>query len=534
MASSATHIIGGEIRYTYLGGGQYDIEMLIYRDPNGGPAFDNPAIFGVVDEFGAEVLTLNFMLDSINFVPLADDTCYASGTGDDVVVERGYYREIITLPDSTRGYTLIYQRCCRNATILNIPTPLNYGATYATGIPARDSIVNNSNPHFPLPPPIVVCANTPFFYNHSGIDADGDSISYSFWTPFTGGSQTNPQPIPSPPPFFPIPWAPGYSTNDWIDANPAFAIDPVTGIITGTPTTIGQYVTQIRAIEWRNGVQINVTWRDFQVNVVQCLPEPQPVILEQNDSCSGTGGTYTAAGFFFDDFNWVLTLPDGSQEALGSDSILNLSRTDTGAYVLSLVASNGICSDTASTDLWLYNPDIGLEILGPDSACFPQDEPFWTLSPDLPAEGVGTWFVNEVEQTGIQPDPDAFQVGLNQLVYRKNYRGCSWTDTTDVWWAICVDIETPNVFTPNGDGENENWYPFWEFAPERIEILIFDRWGVIVFEGGSDNPDLWEGWNGVNYSSKQDCPEGTYYFVVRGFAFGEVFSEKSGFLTLLR
>ena len=532
-ATSATHIIGGEIRYTYLGNGLYDLEMLVYRDPNGGPLFDDPAIFSIRDEFGAEVLTLDFFLDSMDFVPLSEDTCYASGSGLEVVVERGYYRDTVSLPDSTKGYVLIYQRCCRNATILNIPNPLTWGATYATRIPARDEHIN-SNPHFPSPPPIVVCVNQAFYYDHSGVDADGDSLSYAFGQPFTGGSQANPAPVPPPPPFTPIPWAPGYSTNNWIDANPNFAINPITGVITGTPTTIGQYVTQVRVTEWRNGENINVTWRDFQVNVVQCLPYPTAVILEQNDSCSGLNGTYIAAGNYFDEINWTLTLPDGTQEPLGSDSILTLSRPDTGAYILTLQVSNGICGDTVESELWLYEPDIGLGILGPDSVCFPQDQPEWNIVPNVPAEGSSAWYVNGVEQSGSVPEPSAFSAGYNQISFTKNYRGCSWSDTADVYWAICVDIKSPNVFTPNGDGENDNWYPFWEYEPERIEIVIFDRWGVKVFEGASDTPDLWKGWNGVNYSSKQDCSEGTYYWVVRGFALGEIFSETTGFLTLLR
>ncbi len=534
LTTSATHIVGGEVHYTYLGNGQYDIEMIVYRDPTGGPLFDDPALLGIFNDNGVEVLTLNFFLDSMNFVPLSEDTCYASGAGNEVSVERGYYHEIVTLPDSLTGYTLVYQRCCRNATIINILTPLDWGATYGTSIPPRVESIN-SNPRFPLAPPIVVCANESIFYDHSGIDADGDSLSYQFTTPYTGGDPLNPAPFPTPPPHTPIPWAPGYSANNWIDANPTVTIDPQTGIITGTPTTIGQYVTQVEVTEWRNGIPINVTWRDFQMNVVQCLPYPDASVIDNNDSCQGLSATYAAGGTDFIDIEWNLISPDGTQEFLGTDPVITVTRNDTGTYLISLVASNGTCFDTAFYEVWLYEPDIGLQILGPDSACYPVDEPSWTLTPDLPNEGIRNWQLNGIDKGDNFPDvPGDFVVGYNQIIFSQYYRGCLWSDSADVWWTSCVDIEVPNVFTPNGDGENEYWYPFWgEYYPERIEMVIFNRWGVKVFEGASNTPNLWKGWNGVNYSSKRDCPEGTYYWIVQGSAYGETFYE-TGFLTLLR
>ena len=533
LTTSATHIIGGEIRYTYIGNGFYDIEMIIYRDPNGGPAFDNPALVGLFDDNGVELFVAAVDLDSVNFVPFSADTCYANGAGQEVVVERGYYHETVQLPIDSIGYHLVYQRCCRNSTIINIPTPLQWGATYGTYIPPRNQMVN-SNPQFPLPPPIVVCVNEAFTYNHSGMDADSDSLSYFFGTPFTGGSPTDPTPIPIAPPHTIIPWAPGYSDAYPVDAAPGFAIDPVTGVITGTPNTIGQYVLQVVVVEWRNGVEINRTWRDFQVNVVQCLPYPVASIVLESDSCSGLTAVLSPAGTDYTSNTWLLYAPDGTFIEQSTDSLFNVAVADTGAYSVVLVLSNGVCSDSDSIPLWLYNSDVGLEILGLDSVCYPIDEPTWGIVPTLPAEGNSKWILNQVA-VGLDPPSDTeFKIGKNELIYLKRYRGCLWSDTLDVWWAGCADIEPPNVFTPNGDGQNEFWYPFWDVTPERVEIIIFNRWGTKVWEGASNNPDLFPGWNGVNYSSKKDCPEGTYYYVVKGFAFGEVFSQKTGFLTLLR
>ena len=50
LTSDATHIVGGELYYSYLGNNQYRIQLTVYRDCfNGVPPFDNPATVGVWD-----------------------------------------------------------------------------------------------------------------------------------------------------------------------------------------------------------------------------------------------------------------------------------------------------------------------------------------------------------------------------------------------------------------------------------------------------------------------------------------------------
>ena len=61
----------------------------------------------------------------------------------------------------------------------------------------------------------------------------------------------------------------------------------------------------------------------------------------------------------------------------------------------------------------------------------------------------------------------------------------------------CVDncplYELPNVFTPNNDGQNDEYTPFLPFRfVERIDIKIFNNWGNLVFE--TTDPFIrWEG-----------------------------------------
>ncbi|MDG2227950.1 MAG: gliding motility-associated C-terminal domain-containing protein, partial [Flavobacteriales bacterium] len=72
------------------------------------------------------------------------------------------------------------------------------------------------------------------------------------------------------------------------------------------------------------------------------------------------------------------------------------------------------------------------------------------------------------------------------------------------------DIFIPNVFTPNGDGENDIFAI--EVAGELnkcSDLKIYNRWGQIVFISTGGNTK-WDGHTNVGLA----VPEGTYFFVV--------------------
>jgi len=80
---------------------------------------------------------------------------------------------------------------------------------------------------------------------------------------------------------------------------------------------------------------------------------------------------------------------------------------------------------------------------------------------------------------------------------------------------VCFDIDQcslyqlPNVFTPNGDGSNDFFRPFPYDFVEKINIVIFNRWGTIVFK--TEDPDI--NWDGKEKTTNQDCSVGVYYYV---------------------
>lgn len=65
----------------------------------------------------------------------------------------------------------------------------------------------------------------------------------------------------------------------------------------------------------------------------------------------------------------------------------------------------------------------------------------------------------------------------------------------------------PNVFSPNGDGNNDTWNFFNLEFVESIEMTILNRWGNVVFETIDPNP-IWDG----KLPNGNDATEGVYFY----------------------
>lgn len=105
-----------------------------------------------------------------------------------------------------------------------------------------------------------------------------------------------------------------------------------------------------------------------------------------------------------------------------------------------------------------------------------------------------------------------------------NSAGCSDTVTSIV--TALEGILIPNVFTPNGDGTNDEFY-IPNSGLKEYSIEIFDRWGVKIFE--STAPDIhWDG----RSTSGQKCTDGTYYFILHAITNTKDYST-TGFVTLI-
>ncbi len=293
--AKATHIVGGDLSYQCIGNDQYIVTVKIYRDCYFGQAeFDNPirvTVFnGVNGDNQYDILFLT--LDEVNNIPFnSNNPCLSPPPN--VCVEEGIYEQVITLPYDPNGYHLATQRCCRNNTINNIYNPSTTGVTYTIYISDLAQSTCNASPVFNDFPPLIICGNEELLFDHSASDAEGDQVVYSFCSPLIGGSLSDPVPFAAtPPPFTPVTFiSPPYAPTNPLNGSPQVTIDANTGLITGTPNTFGQFVVGVCVEEYRNGALLSVTKRDFQFNVVQCLPPIVTATPSVPDCPSGAQGS---------------------------------------------------------------------------------------------------------------------------------------------------------------------------------------------------------------------------------------------------
>lgn len=350
----ATHIVGGEMNYHYLGGNTYRITLTVYRDCyNGIPPFDNPAAIGVFNESNQLIDDFDVPKTLEQPVPNAiNSPCLSPPTN--VCYRVAQYVFNVTLPSSGM-FTIAYQRCCRNSTVINVANVQGTGATYFAVI-NRGSAPVNSNPVFNNWPPTFICKDAPFTFDHAATDADGDSLVYEVSRPFDGGSQSDPAPDPPDnPPYSHVTFRPPYWTNDPFGGDP-LQIDRETGLLKATPNSLGQFVYGIKVKEYRNGVLIGETVRDFQVNVVSCPDITVASIYSPTIACGSLDANFLNTSYNAATYRW-----DFGDSASSSDtSILKnpvYTYPDTGDYMATLIAYSAMhpdCNDTARGLVHVY------------------------------------------------------------------------------------------------------------------------------------------------------------------------------------
>ncbi|MBL7965058.1 MAG: gliding motility-associated C-terminal domain-containing protein [Flavobacteriales bacterium] len=81
----------------------------------------------------------------------------------------------------------------------------------------------------------------------------------------------------------------------------------------------------------------------------------------------------------------------------------------------------------------------------------------------------------------------------------------------------------PNAFTPNGDGNNDEWRPDVYGATSYV-LTVFDRWGGVLFTT-TDPKASWSG---------EGSPQGVYPYLARVTSMGRAVREYIGHVTIVR
>jgi len=195
-----------------------------------------------------------------------------------------------------------------------------------------------------------------------------------------------------------------------------------------------------------------------------------------------------------------------------------------GMIVITLTARFRACPEVSRSDTIRVYP-YPLVNLGPDTAICPQGMPLVlrNLHENGPGDYRYQWNTGSTEQTLTVTQPGSYTLSLS------NSHGCTTTDEVNVDRDCYMDI--PNVFTPDGDGVNDYFFPRQMLSGgiTAFSCSIFNRWGQLVFT--TKSPDG-RGWDGSLNGRPQ--PAGVFAYLIE-VAFRDGRREKyQGNVTLLR
>lgn len=113
----------------------------------------------------------------------------------------------------------------------------------------------------------------------------------------------------------------------------------------------------------------------------------------------------------------------------------------------------------------------------------------------------------------------------------------SYDDTITIKKEFCdPELFLPNIFSPNGDGINDNFIVELKSC-KKLDYSIYDRWGSVLKRGSEDDLGnnyfhkliLWDG-----NSKNLPFNEGVFFYVLDVISINNKVFRKSGFITLVR
>lgn len=481
--SFASHIIGGEIYYDYLGNNQYKIYIAVYRDcASSGADFDNPLSLGIYFSNGNLYQEVSVSKPPSTILPIEfDNPCIKKPSG--FCNERAIYTKTVSLPPRNGGYYISYQRCCRRPDVINIQDPGETGLTLTIHVPtSADNLYINSSPRFVNYPPLVLCNNQVLNFDHSATDPDGDQLVYDLCPPYAGASDLNPSPIPSPPPpYQQITWKNGFSTNNPFGAGASISLDPNTGHLTADPELQGLFVVGVRVREYRNGVLLSTVIRDFIFQVINCNVSLEAIIVPQNqlpgfiDFCQGTSVQFKNNSYGGTTYSWDFGVPGITTDVSNTFSP-SYTFPAPGEYTVTLIVNEGMpCSDTSVQIFKVYEA-LNVDFKHTDSLCLNNNSYDFSAAYSGPVNPSYSWDfgVNSTNQSDqLTANNIHFNAPGNQNVtFTATYQTCTKSKTKTLYvipqpqasFEIMSNSECAGLtqkFT--NTSTNANMY-FWNFG----------------------------------------------------------------------
>ncbi|MFC2111353.1 gliding motility-associated C-terminal domain-containing protein, partial [Bacteroidota bacterium] len=169
-----------------------------------------------------------------------------------------------------------------------------------------------------------------------------------------------------------------------------------------------------------------------------------------------------------------------------------------GTYQLTAINEHG-CKDS---------DDFTLSIIYPPQVKLGNDTSICSGNSILLDAGIGN---NYLWNNGL--NTQNFLIDTSGLVIIEVSNKCGYaTDTINIKVENCEQkIYVPNAFTPNGDGENDLFFPLgYSIDWNTLQMYIYNRWGEQLYY----TQDVNKGWDGTSTHSNKVCQLGVYVWLI--------------------
>lgn len=273
--ANATHVAGADITYEHVGVDSFLVTVNIFEDCGGLATVGNSISVEFTNSCGLNSQSVNFprtnLFEVSQLCPSEQPNSTCSG-GNLPGMRQKVYQKIVVLSQCD-SWTITWGVGNRNASVNLDPTGNTlYFAVTAT-LNNADA-PNNNSPTFNAQPIPYVCANQLVNYSFGVSEQDGDSLVYSFTNPLGGSLGAE----------VPLNYQAGFTVQQPL---PGITIDPLTGLLTFTPTTLGSFVVVVMVEEYQNGVLIGMVKRDIQFVVRSCINNAPDIVAGQITNLNG-------------------------------------------------------------------------------------------------------------------------------------------------------------------------------------------------------------------------------------------------------
>ncbi|MBC7864441.1 MAG: gliding motility-associated C-terminal domain-containing protein [Bacteroidia bacterium] len=246
-------------------------------------------------------------------------------------------------------------------------------------------------------------------------------------------------------------------------------------------------------------------------DTVKVFVEYPSTALYTDSICAGGDSTITLVADTTGNYLW-------STGATTQSITVNSS----GTYSLGITSPGEVCPRLVTYNI-TNPPTLGVPFYS-DSVC-----PGGVDNIVLIADTIGnyTWSTGATTQSISIND-----TGIYSLIIIVPGEFCPRMVTYNVTEAPCptpIVLVLPNIFSPNGDGINDNFTPVLTGDFDKFDIKIFNRWGQLMFE--STDPHF--KWPGTTKQGKA-APDGTYYFIANTSLDGKDNAPMKDYVTLTR